>query len=126
MNGAKGKDRIIRVPLGTVVLKRRYLNSGDSDHVNDDHGDFAIDMERYYEEESLAENRNFHVASTNVQFGDHDGEEDDGEHDSTTRHDYIDEQVIELSTENQCFIAAKGGRGGRGNASNGRMVNLRY
>ena len=103
MSGGNGKDRIIKVPLGTVVVTRRYIRKSNLDNVDIHHD--SLEMIDDVADESQNEDE----IINDSQIG-------------TDLYDYIDEEVIELSFENQSFVAARGGKGGRGNAANGRMV----
>ena len=94
MSGARGRDRLVHVPVGTAVLRRTYIDEEASDDGRD----------------AMAGEEGFD-----------DGEDGEDEFpEQPRRRRYVDEEVTELISAGQTFVAARGGRGGRGNALNGR------
>ncbi len=90
MFGLKGKDLVIKVPLGTVVKLK--LISGDKSKISDDGGKVAIWPE----------------SQVSPLKADQPMAEDDGMND-------FGEKVIDFDKAGMKVLIAKGGRGGRGN-----------
>ena len=105
MTGARGRDRLVHVPIGTAVLRRTYLEdeSAGEDVVADGGEVLGDDVDEFDNDD--------------YEF---DGDDDDLGMAHWRRRRYVDEEVTELLEAGQRFVAARGGKGGRGNALNGR------
>lgn len=97
MFGLKGKDLVIKVPLGTVVKLK--LISGDKSKISDDGGKVAIWPESQISRPKADQHMAEDVSSQML---------DDTVND-------IGEQVIDFDKAGMKVLIAKGGRGGRGN-----------
>lgn len=89
MFGLKGKDLVIKVPLGTVVKLK--LISGDKSKISDDGGKVAIWPEKQVKDSGLPQ----------LEY--------------EIRNDVSGEKVIDFDKAGMKVLIAKGGRGGRGN-----------